>query len=169
MTIYRALIILVLFASCDASKSGPVDTSENVPLPQSAFSDLNTNKSQKVLRLTLHYKNNLFSVINSQVDSANPSPQPHAARHAPLLVQTLSENEEVLFSGGIHDPRLAQLDIEDPVRVGAWQHKEIVLNESTFPLKVPIEKGTSKLRIIDNHTTQELLKLDLTPYLDGRP
>lgn len=178
LSLFSALVIFPLaigLSSCGSvATPGAGDLTDP---PQSDVQDLTTPPApttaadmkvfQNVLRLLIRYQDGQFSVTDSRVMAANPTPLPKVADRAPLVVQTISKDGGVLFSGGIHDPRIAQMDIEEPKRPGVWQHKEITLSESVFQLKIPIEEGLGELRIIENRSGKQLLQIDVTPYLEG--
>lgn len=163
--ISAGLIGLTLFwVSCDSSISPNEQSKDDSPYSE-VTADAKT--LQHVLRLNIQYRNGQFSVTEHRVMIANPTPVVQASDSAPLLVQTLSKNNKVLFSGGIHDPRFAELDIEDPGRSGVWQHKQITLSKSDFQLKIPINEDISELHIIDNHSGEELFRINIVSYLEG--
>ena len=153
------LFLMVLFLSCGNSKTSDQAKAQGSAALSKVF--------QQILRLNMQYRDGRFSILSGRKSFANPTPLTQITGQAPLLVQTWSKTGEMLFSGGIHDPRLAQLDIEDPRQPGVWEHADIQLSEVFFQLKVPFEEDLSELRIIDNNTTKEISRLNLDSYLEN--
>lgn len=118
----------------------------------------------KALRASFLMTENSIKALETKLVSDNPSIFLENISVAHLVVEVFSDDNTLLFSGGLGNPFIAYFELEDSSKSGSWKHGEEVLKEVSLEIKFPIPEKSRFFKISKRNSQGQLesiLILDL--------